>query len=167
MANQAKKEAVAQLVEMIKASESVIFVDYQGIKATEETALRKEMRDAGADYIVAKNRLFKLALQEAGVEESFDDVLEGTTAFAFGKEDVVAPAKVVYDLAKTKGEVFNIKAGLLSGKRVDTNEVEALAKLPSRDQLLSMILNGMLGPIRRLAYATVAIADKKEEVAGE
>ena len=104
MANQAKKEAVAQLVEMIKASESVIFVDYQGIKATEETALRKEMRDAGADYIVAKNRLFKLALQEAGVEDSFDDILEGTTAFAFGKEDVVAPAKVIYDLAKSKGE---------------------------------------------------------------
>ena len=122
--------------------------------------------EAGADYIVAKNRLFKLALQEAGVEDSFDDVLEGTTAFAFGKEDVVAPAKVVYDLAKSKGEVFNIKAGLLSGKRVDATEVEALAKLPSREQLLSMVLNGMLGPIRKLAYATVAIADKKEE-AGE
>lgn len=167
MATQAKKEEVARLAEMIKSSESVVFVDYQGIKASEETKLRKEMREAGADYVVAKNRLFKLALKEAGVEDSFDDVLEGTTAFAFGKEDVVAPAKVVYDLAKAKGEVFNIKAGLLSGKRVDASEVEALAKLPSRDQLLSMILNGMLGPIRKLAYGVVAIADKKEEAAAE
>lgn len=164
MATEIKKQIVSELAAKIKESESVVLVDYRGLKATEETKLRKDIREAGADYTVAKNRLFKLALQEAGVEESFDDLLEGTTAFVFGKEDVVSPAKIIYDLAKDKGESFNLKGGLLSEKRVEVSEIEALAKLPSRDQLLSMVLNGMLGPIRKLAYATVAIADKKEEM---
>ena len=165
MATEMKKQVVAELVEKIKKAGSIVFVDYQGIKVNEETAMRKAMREAGADYVVAKNRLFKIALQEAGISDSFDDALEGTSAFAFGYDDVVAPAKVAYEFGKGK-DIFNIKAGLLSGSRVDVSEVEALATLPSRDQLLSMVLNGMLGPIRKLAYATVAIADKKEE-AGE
>lgn len=165
MATQAKIEQVAELAEKIRKAQSVVLVDYQGITVNEETELRKKVREAGAEYLVAKNRLFKIALKEAGVEDSFDDLLEGTTAFAFGYADPVAPAKLVFDLAKDKAKakrVFKIKGGLLTGKRVEATEVEALAKLPSRDQLLSMLLNSMLGPIRKLAYATVAIADKKE-----
>lgn len=166
MATQVKKEVVAELVEKIKKAQSVVFVDYQGIKVNEETALRKQMRESGAEYLVAKNRLFKIALKESGVEDSFDEVLEGTTAFAFGYADPVAPAKAVFDLAKAKAkakqDVFKIKGGYLTGKKVSIAEVEELAKLPSRDQLLSMLLNSMLGPVRKLAYATVAIADKKE-----
>lgn len=166
MATQVKKEVVAELVEKIKKAQSVVFVDYQGIKVNEETALRKQMRESGAEYLVAKNRLFKIALKESGVEDSFDEVLEGTTAFAFGYTDPVAPAKAVFDLAKAKAkakqDVFKIKGGYLTGKKVSITEVEELAKLPSRDQLLSMLLNSMLGPVRKLAYATVAIADKKE-----
>lgn len=168
--NWIKKQVIDQLSEKIKKSDSIVFIDYRGLKVNEETELRKQIREAGAEYIVAKNRLFKIALKEAGVEDSFDDVLEGTTAFAFGYGDVVAPAKVTYELGKElalkKRDIFKIKAGLLSGKRVDVSEVEALAKLPSREQLLSMVLNGMLGPIRKLAYAAVAVADKKES-AGE
>lgn len=170
MATQFKKEVVAELVEKIKKAQSVVFVDYQGIKVNEETTLRRQMRETGAEYLVAKNRLFKIALKESGVEDSFDEVLEGTTAFAFGYDDPVAPAKVVFDLAKAKAkekskdkaQVFKIKGGYLTGKKVSIDEVEALAKLPSREQLLSMVLNSMLGPIRKFAYATVAIADKKE-----
>lgn len=166
MATQVKKEVVAELVEKIKKAQSVVFVDYQGIKVNEETALRKQMRESGAEYLVAKNRLFKIALKESGVEDSFDEVLEGTTAFAFGYADPVAPAKAIFDLAKAKvkakQDVFKIKGGYLTGKKVSIAEVEELAKLPSREQLLSMLLNSMLGPVRKLAYATVAIADKKE-----
>lgn len=166
MATQVKKEVVAELVEKIKKAQSVVFVDYQGIKVNEETALRKQMRETGAEYLVAKNRLFKIALKESGVQDSFDEVLEGTTAFAFGYSDPVAPAKAVFELskakAKAKQDVFKIKGGYLTGKKVSVAEVEELAKLPSRDQLLSMLLNSMLGPVRKLAYATVAIADKKE-----
>lgn len=172
MATQTKIEQVALLAEKIRNSKAVVLVDYQGITVNEETELRKKIREAGAEYLVAKNRLFKIALKEAGVEDSFDDLLEGTTAFAFGFNDPVAPAKYVYELtkakAKAKQEVFKIKGGLLDGNRVNAGEVEALATLPSREQLLSMLLNSMLGPIRKLAYATVAIADKKEaEAAAE
>ncbi|MBC2856287.1 MAG: 50S ribosomal protein L10 [Cetobacterium sp.] len=169
MATQLKKELVAELVEKISKAQSIILVDYQGLRVNEETALRKEMRENGAEYLVAKNRLFKIALAEAGIADKFDDLLEGTTAFAFGYADAVTPAKVVFELSKaklkSKQEVFKIKGGLVTGKRVEANQVEALAKLPSRDQLLSMVLNSMLGPIRKLAYATVAIADKKEAAA--
>ncbi|MGL4392807.1 MAG: 50S ribosomal protein L10, partial [Fusobacteriaceae bacterium] len=73
-------------------------------------------------------------------------------------------AKAIFNLskAKKKEDIFKIKAGILTGKKVDMAGIEALANLPSRDQLLSMVLNSMLGPIRKLAYATVAISDKKE-----
>ena len=83
MASQAKIEQVAELAEKIRKAQSVVLVDYQGITVNEETELRKKVREAGAEYLVAKNRLFKIALKEAGVEDSFDDLLEGTTAFAF------------------------------------------------------------------------------------
>ena len=163
-ANQFKKDAVAELKDKISKAQSIVLVDYQGLTVNEETALRKNMRESGAEYLVAKNRLFKIALAEAGITESFDDLLEGTTAFAFGYDDAVAPAKVVYEVSKTKikEEMFKIKGGLLTGKRVEASGMEDLAKLPSRDQLLSMILNSMLGPVRKLAYAAVAISDKKE-----
>ena len=164
MANQAKVQAVAELAERIKRAQSIVLVDYQGINVKDETKLRKSLRESGGEYLVAKNRLFKIALKEAGVEDSFDDILEGTTAFAFGYDDVVAPAKVMNEVSKAnaKAKIFNIKGGYLTGKRVSEAEVVALASLPSREQLLSMVLNGMLGPVRKLAYGLVAVADKKE-----
>ncbi|MCI6152982.1 MULTISPECIES: 50S ribosomal protein L10 [Fusobacterium] len=164
MANQAKVEAVAALVERIKRAQSIVLVDYEGIKVKEETQLRKSLREAGGEYLVAKNRLFKIALKEAGVEDSFDDILEGTTSFAFGYDDIVAPAKIMNEVSKAnaKAKIFNIKGGYLTGKRVSEAEVLQLATLPSREQLLSMVLNGMLGPVRKLAYGLVAVADKKE-----
>lgn len=167
MANQAKVQAVAELAERIKRAQSIVLVDYQGINVKSETQLRKSLRESGGEYLVAKNRLFKIALKEAGVEESFDDILEGTTAFAFGYDDVVAPAKVMNEVSKAnaKAKIFNIKGGLLTGKRVSEAEVVALASLPSREQLLSMVLHGMLGPVRKLAYGLVAVADKKEAAA--
>lgn len=166
MANQVKKELVAELVEKIQKAQSIVLVDYQGLSVNAETALRKTLRENGGEYLVAKNRLFKIALKEAGVTDSFDELLEGTTSFAFGYTDPVAPAKAIFDLASSKemkkAQIFKIKGGVLTGKRIEAAGVEGLAKLPSRDQLLSMVLNSMLGPIRKLAYAAVAISDKKE-----
>jgi large subunit ribosomal protein L10 len=159
MANEAKKQIVAELAEKIKAAQTIVLVDYKGLSAVEADQLRAKTREAGVEYFVAKNRLFKLALKEAGVEANFDEELNGTTAFALSS-DAVAPAKVVYDFGK-----LTIKAGLVEGNKAGVAEVEALAKLPSRDQLLSMVLNGMLGPIRKLAYGIVAISDKKEAAA--
>lgn len=162
MAKQSKVEVVTELTEKIKKAGSIVFIDYKGIKASEETALRKNIREAGAEYVVAKNRLFKIALKEAGVEDNFDDVLEGTTAFAFGYSDVVAPAKVSFKVSEEKKAIFNIKAGYLEGKRIDASKVEALAKLPSREEMLGMIAFGLLSPVRMLACGINAVAEQKE-----
>jgi len=163
MATEAKKLVVAELAQKIKDAKTIVLVDYQGINAKDDTEIKKQLRETGSEYLVAKNRLFRIALTEAGVADSFDDLLEGTTAFAFGYEDAVAPAKVVYEFGKGKKDLFNIKGGYSEGKSVEISEIEALATLPSREALLSMVLNGMLGPIRKLAYGVVAIADQKEE----
>lgn len=161
MANQFKEEQVAMLKEKIAKAKSIVLVDYQGIKVQDDTELRRQMRNSGAEYLVAKNRLFKIALKEAGVELDFADVLEGNTSFAFGYADPVSPAKVAYDFGKGKN-IFKIKAGYLEGKRLSAEEVEGLAKLPSREVLLSQVLYGMLGPITKLAYGLNALKEKKE-----
>ena len=160
-ANQTKKDAVAELVIKLKAAKTVVLADYRGLSAVEADELRKITREAGVEYFVAKNRLFKLALEEVGYESDFGTDLKGTTAFALSS-DAVAPAKAIFDFGMAKKGKLTIKAGLLDGKKMTAQEVEALAKLPSRDQLLSMVLNSMLGPIRKLAYVTTAIIDKKE-----
>lgn len=166
MANQKKIEAVKELRGKIEKAKSIIFVDYKGITVNEDTDLRKRMKESGTEYLVAKNRLVRIALQEAGVEDSFDDILEGTTSFAIAYDDVVAPAKISYEFGKDK-EIFNIKAGLLDGKRMEIEEVMALAKLPSRDELLAKLLFVIKGPISKLGYALNALKTKKEEEVAE
>ena len=145
MATQVKKELVAELVEKIKKAQSVVFVDYQGIKVNEETSLRKQMRENGAEYLVAKNRLFKIALKESGVEDNFDEILEGTTAFAFGYNDPVAPAKAVFDLAKAKikeGDQEFVKgheahAGLIQKEANGETVVPNILLMHAEDQLMA------------------------------
>ncbi|OQY10815.1 MAG: 50S ribosomal protein L10 [Fusobacteriia bacterium 4572_132] len=166
MANQKKINAVKELKGKIEKAKSIIFVDYKGITVNEDTELRKKMKESGTEYLVAKNKLVRIALKEAGVEDSFDDALEGTTSFAIAYDDVVAPAKIAYEFGKGK-EIFNIKAGLLDGKRMELDDVMALAKLPSRDELLAKLLFVIKGPISKLGYALNALKTKKEEEVGE
>lgn len=161
MANQKNQEVVAILTEKIKNADSIMFIDYKGITVNQDTELRKQMRAENVEYIVAKNRLFKIALKEAGIEDNFDDVLEGTTAFAFAHKNVEAGAKVAHEFSKGKN-VFNLKAGLLEGKRIELNEVMTLATLPSKEVLLTQVLLGILGPVRQLGYALVDLQSKKE-----
>ncbi|MCX5773735.1 MAG: 50S ribosomal protein L10 [Fusobacteria bacterium] len=161
MANLKNQEAVQGLVEKIKASNSIAFINYQGITVNQANELRNLMRAENVEYIVAKNRFFKIALKEAGIEDNFDDVLEGTTAFAFASGNVEAPAKIAYNFGKDK-KVFDLKAGLLDGKRLSLAEVTALAALPSKEVLLTQVLQGILGPIRKLAYGLVDLQSKKE-----
>ena len=173
MPTQKKVDAVKILKDKIENSKSVIFVDYKGLSVSEDTNLRRKMRESKVEYIVAKNRLFKIALKEAGIEESFDDILKGTTSFAFGVEDAVTAAKVVNDFSEEFDKKYNIKAGLLEGKRVDVEEVVQLAKLPPKEILVAKMLAGMQapmtglvnvmsGPTRGLACALNAIKEQKE-----
>lgn len=162
MPAQSKIEAVQQLTAKLKDAKAMVFVDYRGISVNEDTELRKNAREAGVEYFVAKNRLMKLALKEVGIETNFDDLLEGTTSFAVGYEDGVAPSKLIFDFGKKLKNKLVIKGGMLETDKVDANTVEALAKLPSRDEMLGMIAYGLLSPVRMLAVGLSNVADKKE-----
>ena len=163
MAAQSKLDAVKQLTEKLKDAKAMVLVDYIGINVNEDTELRRKARETGIDYFVAKNRLVKIALQEVGVEANFDDLLEGTTSFALGYEDGIAPSKLVYDFGKTLKDKFVIKGGMLDGARVDAATIESLAKLPSREEMLGQVAYGLMSPIRMLAVALSNLSEQKNE----
>ena len=158
---EAKKQIVQEIADKLKASKSTIVVDYRGLNVAEVTELRKQLRDAGIDFKVYKNTLTRLAAESAEIAE-LNSVLTGPNAIAFSNEDVVAPAKILNDFAK-KHEALEIKAGVIEGNVASVEEVKALAELPSREGLLSMLLSVLQAPIRNLALATKAVADQKEE----
>ena len=163
MPAQSKLEAVQNLTAKLKDAKAMVFVDYKGISVNEDTELRRKARETGIDYFVAKNRLVKIALQEVGVEANFDDLLEGTTSFALGYEDGIAPSKLVYDFGKTLKDKFVIKGGMLDGARVDAATIESLAKLPSREEMLGQVAYGLMSPIRMLAVALSNLSEQKNE----
>ena len=106
-----KEQVVVEIKERFEKASSVVLVDYRGINVDDVTKLRKQFRDAGVEYVVLKNTLVKRALAELNIE-GINDLLEGPSAFAFGYEDPVAPAKVIKEFAaKTKNEHIKVKGG--------------------------------------------------------
>ena len=158
---EAKKQIVQEIADKLKNSKSTVVVDYRGLNVAEVTELRKQLRDAGVEFKVYKNTLTRLAAESAEVAE-LNEALTGPNAIAFSTEDVIAPAKILNDFAK-KHEALEIKAGVIEGNVATKEEVQALAELPSREGLLSMLLSVLQAPIRNLALATKAVADQKEE----
>ncbi|HHT7239263.1 TPA: 50S ribosomal protein L10 [Bacillus cereus] len=156
-----KQQVVTEIAEKLRASKSTIVVDYRGLTVSEATELRKNLREAGVEFKVYKNSLTRRAADSAEMAE-LNEFLTGPNAIAFSNEDVVAPAKVLNDFAKNH-EALEIKAGVIEGKLVTLDEVKAIATLPSREGLLSMLLSVLQAPIRNLALATKAVADQKEE----
>jgi large subunit ribosomal protein L10 len=127
---------------------STVLVDYQGMDVARSTDLRRRSREAGVEFVVAKNTLTRRAADEAGVGE-LSEYLVGPTALAFS-EDPVASAKLMAEFAN-QVESFVLKGGLLEGGRVlDEAEVVALSKLPNREQLLAQIVGGISSPITGL-----------------
>lgn len=160
---EAKKQVVSEIAEKFAESQSVVLVDYRGLNVAEITALRKELRDNNIDYKVYKNTLTRRAVEEANLEE-LNESLVGPTAVAFGKDDVVAPAKILHEFSK-KHDALEIKGGVIEGKVATLDEIKELSTLPDYNGLVSMLLSVLQAPIRNLAYATKAIAEQKEETA--
>ncbi len=158
-----KAQLVTEVAEQFKNASSVVVVDYLGITVEEATNLRAELRKAGVQFAVVKNSILTRAAKEAGLE-GMDDIFKGPSAVAFSNEDVVAPAKILADFAK-KVEALEIKAGVVEGKVSSKEEIEALAKLPSREGLLSMLLSVLQAPVRNTALAFKAVADQKDGAA--
>lgn len=158
---EAKKQVVSEVAAKLRDSKSTVVVDYRGLNVAEVTELRKQLREAGVEFKVYKNTLTRRAAEEAGLAD-LNEALTGPNAIAFSMEDVIAPAKVLNDFAK-KHDALEIKAGVIEGNVATVAEVKALAELPSREGLLSMLLSVLQAPIRNLALATKAVADQKEE----
>lgn len=158
---EAKKELVNEIADKLKASVSTVVVDYRGLSVAQVTELRKQLRDAGVEFKVYKNSMVRRAADAAELGD-LNEVLTGPNAIAFSTEDVIAPAKILNNFAK-ENEALEIKAGVIEGNVATVEEIKALATLPSREGLLSMLLSVLQAPVRNLALATKAVADQKEE----
>ena len=156
-----KQKIVTELTEKLNGSVAGVLVDYKGTSVSDDTALRKELRENGIEYFVIKNTLLSRALEGTGLED-MRSVLEGTTAIALSKEDHTAAARILSKFAENH-ESFAIKAGFLEGKVIDLATIDSLAKLPSKEVLLATVLNAFQAPIASFARAVQAIVDKNGE----
>ncbi|WP_417637332.1 50S ribosomal protein L10 [Enterococcus faecalis] len=160
----AKKETLVQATaEKFESAASVVIVDYRGLTVEEVTNLRKQLREAGVEMKVIKNSILSRAAKKVGLD-GLDEVFTGPTAVAFSNDDVVAPAKIIDEFAKD-AKALEIKGGVIEGKVSSVEQITALAKLPNREGLLSMLLSVLQAPVRNVAYAVKAVAEKNEEVA--
>lgn len=158
---EAKQAVVTEIADKLKSAATVVVVDYRGLNVSQVTELRKNLREQGVEFKVYKNTMSRRAAEEAGFE-GLNEHLTGPNAIAFSNEDVIAPAKVLHEFAK-ENEALEIKAGVIEGEVANVEEIKALATLPSREGLLSMLLSVLQAPVRNLALAAKAVADQKEE----
>jgi large subunit ribosomal protein L10 len=158
---QAKQESVDAVTAKLRESVTTVVVDYRGLNVAQVTELRKQLREAGIEFQVLKNSLLRRAAAAAELTE-LDSVLTGPTAIAFSVDDVVAPAKILNDFAK-KNDALELKGAVVEGRVIGVEEVKALAELPSRDVLLSMLLSVLQAPVRNFALAVKAVAEKEEQ----
>jgi large subunit ribosomal protein L10 len=169
---EAKVKAIGEMKEAFSASEDFIFTDYRGLKVEQITALRKQLRGKGARYKVIKNNFAKLAFQQLSAPEAVADYLLGPTAIAIAPRDSNEVAKILVDFSK-EAPVLKVKGGLMGKDIYTAQQMLAFAALPSRMELISMLMSVMNAPARNMAAAlndiparlvrTVkAIADKKE-----
>ncbi|WP_420419543.1 50S ribosomal protein L10 [Pacificispira sp.] len=160
--DRSKKEAlVAELRETFETSSLVVVTSQSGMTVSEVSDLRQKMRDAGAGYKVTKNTLVKLALKGTKFEH-LDEVFTGPTAIAFSK-DPVAAAKVVTDYRRSN-EKISVVAGGLDGSGLDAAQVDALAKLPSLDELRAKLVGVIQAPATKVAGVLQAPAGQLARV---
>lgn len=155
-----KKEEVSKLAEKMKAAKLILLTDYRGINVADVTDLRTNLRNLNSEYKVIKNNITKRALKECGLE-GLDDVLEGPTAVIMTNEDFLEPTKAIYKFTKDN-DYYKIKGGVIEGKVMTAEEIITLAKLPSRQDLLSMLAGGLLANISKFAVALEQVRLQKE-----
>ncbi|HAX02210.1 MAG: 50S ribosomal protein L10 [Tenericutes bacterium GWC2_34_14] len=155
-----KAESVRELTEKLGRATTVVAFDYPGLTVEAFTKLRNQLREAGCDVTVYKNNISRRASIAAGYDE-LAHTLVGAKALAISYSDVVAPAKIVFDFAK-ENKVVTIGSGIVEGKVVGVDAINALATLPSRETLLTMLAVGMLTPLRELAVGLNMISNPQE-----
>jgi len=169
----AKVKAIGEMKDVFSSSNDFIFTDYRGLTVEQITNLRKQLRGKGSRYKVVKNDFARIAFSQLSAPEGINQYLTGPTAIAIAPKDANEIAKILVDFSK-EAPVLKVKGGLLGKDVYDARQIEAFSKLPSRLELISMLMSVMNGPARNLAAAlndipgrlvrTVkAIADKKGE----
>jgi len=155
-----KQPIVAEISENIKDAQSVVLATYSGITVEQDTALRKEMREAGVVYKVYKNTMMNFAFKDTPCEELCKH-LEGPNAVAISKTDATAPARILAKYAKTV-PTLKLVAGVVEDSYYDEKGIQALASIPSREELLGKLLGSIQSPIANFARVISQIAEAKE-----
>ncbi len=154
-----KSEALAEISQAFKGAKSVTFSDYQGMKVSGLTDLRKKLTGGKVQYIVAKKTLLSLAAKEAGLDVNFKE-FPGMVGVAFAMEEEMAGVKMIGDAGKN--QPIKLVGGIFDGKVVDAAYAVALSKLPSKNELLGQLLSVMNGPTAALARLLNAKREKAE-----
>ena len=172
MANPVKVEAVKALHGVFSKAKSAVVANYQGIDAQGITALRVHMRSRSVDFRVVKNTLARRAVKNTVLEVLGED-FKGPISVVVGFDDAIAPAKALADFAKSGvPKAPDVICGVVEGKRVSPEEVQVIADLPSREELISKMLSVFQGPttnfagvfsslLRKLVGTLEAIREKK------
>ena len=155
-----KKAIVDALASRLSESASGVLVDYKGINVEEDTALRRELREAGIEYTVVKNTLLRFALDRCSLE-GLDSLLSGTTSLATTKGDPIAPIRLVSEYAKKLNGKFEVKGGFMEGQVLNMTELAEIAQLPGKDALYSKVFGTLLAPITSLAVVLGQILEQK------
>ena len=153
-----KKPVVEEISEVVKDAQGVVLVDYRGLTVEQDTNLRRKLREANVTYKVYKNTMMNFAFKGTDFE-TLAPFLEGPSAIAVSKEDATAPARVIADFAKD-APALELKAGVIEGTLYDAAGVAQIAKVPSREALLSRLLGSMQSPVANLARVLNQIAEK-------
>lgn len=156
-----KAEYVEQITQKIKDAQSVVIVDYRGLTVLESTELRALTRAENVEMLVIKNSTVERAAEKANIDSSINEMLKGPSAFLFGNEDVVAPARIVHKYF-SKVNKGTIKGGIVDNVVNDAETIRQIAELPSRDELISRILGSIKAPLSKLAIALGQIKEQKE-----
>jgi large subunit ribosomal protein L10 len=175
MPTDAKRQAVTALAEMLRGSTAIAVADYRGLKVSEMQTVRRSLRASGVELHVAKNRLLKIAADQADLAD-LKPMLEGPTALATISGDEVALAKALQD-AFRPFRVVTVRGGLLGNRAIDAASLARMASLPSREVLLGRLAGGIASPItgfasvlaanlRNLAGVLNAVADQKQQNEG-
>ena len=157
----AKQQVVVELAEKMNRANSGVLVNYCGITVEEDTALRKQMREANVEYSVVKNTLLNFAVKDTDLS-GLCPYLEGPTALAIGIDDPIAPIRIVSEFIE-KNKKLEIKTGFFEGRMLEQAEIEKIAKLPSKETLLARAFGGLKAPISAFARVINQIKEQKEE----
>ena len=154
-----KQVVIDEIKEKFANAKSIVLFDPRGLKVSEVTELRRNLRESGSDYKVYKNTLAKRAIADSGLE--LDSYLEGPTAISFSSDEL-APVKIISEFAKNH-EALELKAGVVEGKVANVEELNSYAAIPSREGLLTMLAGGLIGTVRDLSICIDLYSKEKEE----